>query len=133
MIITDTLIKETLNIFECDTVNGLVYNPRIMIIFIPIILITMNGTITDLQGGVGLDTTDFLVDKMNIKQELLERLEFALDMKAEVIEVVRTVYVPKLRIILEMTNLDFMGIGGIADRLNYSGNHIVRLHNVLIE
>ena len=38
------------HIFNCNTVNRIVYNSRITIIFIPIILITMNRTITDLHG-----------------------------------------------------------------------------------
>lgn len=90
--------------------------------------------ITDMpRGGLGLDTIDLLSDKLNIEQELLERLEFGLDMKSEVIEVIRTVRDPKLRLILEMKYLDFMSIGEIASRLGYSSNHISRLHNEAID
>ena len=86
--------------------------------------------ITDMpKGGLGLDMIDLLSDKLNIEQELLERLELGLDMKSEVIEVIRTVRDPKLRLILEMKYLDLMSIGEIASRLGYSGNHISRYHN----
>ena len=90
--------------------------------------------ITDMpRGGLGIDTIDLLSDKLNIEQELLERLEFGLDMKSEVIEVIRTVRDPKLRLILEMKYLDLMSIGEIANRLGYSSNHISRLHNEAID
>lgn len=86
--------------------------------------------ITDMpRGGVGLDVTDLLSDKLNIEQELLERLEYALNLKVEIIGMIQTVRNPKLRMILEMKYLDFMSIGEIADRLGYSSNHISRLHN----
>ena len=90
--------------------------------------------ITDMpRGGLGIDTIDLLSDKLNIEQELLERLEFGLDMKSEVIGVIRTVRDPKLRLILEMKYLDLMSIGEIASRLGYSSNHISRLHNEAID
>lgn len=90
--------------------------------------------ITDMpKGGLGLDMTDLLSDKLNIEQELLERLEYGLDMKSEVIEVIRTVRDPKLRMILEMKYLDLMSIGEIANSLGYSSNHISRLHNEAID
>ena len=54
-------------------------------------------------------------------------------MKSEVIEVIRTVRDPNLRLILEMKYLDFMSIGEIAIRLGYSSNHISRLHNEAID
>ena len=105
-------------------------------------LVTLNSklynvdspVITDMpKGGLGIDTIDLLSDKLNIEQELLERLEFGLDMKSEVIGVIRTVRDPKLRLILEMKYLDFMSIGEIASRLGYSSNHISRLHNEAID
>ena len=105
-------------------------------------LVTLNSklynvdspVITDMpKGGLGIDTIDLLSDKLNIEQELLERLEFGLDMKSEVIGVIRTVRDPKLRLILEMKYLDFMSIGEIASRLGYSSNHISRLHNEVID
>ena len=90
--------------------------------------------ITDMpRGGVGLDTADLLSDKLNIEQELLERLEYGLDLKSEVVKLIRTVNDPKLRMILEMKYLDFMNIGEIASRLGYSSNHISRLHNEAID
>ena len=90
--------------------------------------------ITDMpKGGLGIDTIDLLSDKLNIEQELLERLEYGLDMKSEVIGVIRTVRDPKLRLILEMKYLDLMSIGEIAARLGYSSNHISRLHNEAID
>ena len=86
--------------------------------------------ITDMpKGGLGLETVDLLSDKLNIEQELLERLEYGLDMKSEVIGVIRTVRDPKLRMILEMKYLDLMSISEIAGKLGYSSNHISRLHN----
>ena len=86
--------------------------------------------ITDMpKGGLGLDTTDLLSDKLNIEQELLERLEYGFDMKSEVIGVIRAVRDPKLRMILEMKYLDLMSINEIASKLGYSSNHISRLHN----
>ena len=105
-------------------------------------LVTLNSklynvdspVITDMpKGGLGIDTIDLLSDKLNIEQELMERLEFGLDMKSEVIEVIRTVRDPKLRLILEMKYLDLMSIGEIASRLGYSSNHISRLHNEAID
>lgn len=90
--------------------------------------------ITDMpRGGLGLDTIDLLSDKLNIEQELLERLEFGLDMKSEVIGMIRTVNNPKLRMILEMKYLYLMSISEIASRLGYSSNHISRLHNEAID
>ena len=90
--------------------------------------------ITDMpKGGLGLETVDLLSDKLNIEQELLERLEYGLDMKSEVIGVIRTVRDPKLRMILEMKYLDLMSISEIAGKLGYSSNHISRLHNEAID
>ena len=85
----------------------------------------MNGMPRSSNGG-NSSTADVIIKIISLQDEINQDIDRLVDLKKEIIEVIKSVPDPKLRIILEMRYLCYKTWEEIADELRYS-NKWVRL------
>lgn len=86
-------------------------------------------TITDMpRGGQRLDALDLVSSKIELQEEINQRLFDALNKKREIERAINQVEDDRYQIVLQLKYIEGYALGEIADRMCYSYTHMTRLH-----
>lgn len=85
------------------------------------------------KGGKGKDTVDLIGDKLEINQDINDRLQEAYDKKRLIESAIDSMKNDRLSVILSLKYIDGLTLEDIADKLHYSNSHMGVLHRQALD
>lgn len=85
------------------------------------------------KGGKGKDTVELIGDKLEISQDINERLSEAYEKKRQIENAIDSMENDRLSVILSLKYIDGLTLEEIADKLHYSNSHMGVLHRQALD
>lgn len=85
------------------------------------------------KGGQGKDTVDLIGDKLEINQDINDRLKEAYDKKRLIESAIDSMENDRLSVILSLKYIDGLTLDEIAQKLHYSNSHMGVLHRQALD
>lgn len=90
----------------------------------------VTSVITDMpRGGDGLDAGDWIVKWEPLQLQIKSEIDESVKVRAEIMGYLDQVKTPKLRTVLQLTYVECLSQGEIAERMNYSVKQVYNLTN----
>ena len=94
----------------------------------------MTNVITDMpRGGACMDMGDKIIEWLPLQEQIKTEIEESVRMRAEIMRWLDSVKIPKLRTVLQLTYIECLSQGEIAERMHYSVKQIYNLTNDALE
>lgn len=94
----------------------------------------MTSIITDMpRGGSSLDMGDWVAKWEPLQLQIKSEIEEAVKIRLQIREYLDQVKIPKLRTVLQLTYIECLSQGEIADRMDYSVKQVYNLTNKALD
>lgn len=94
----------------------------------------VTSIITDMpRGGDGLDSGDWIAKWEPLQEQIKSEIVKSVEARAEIWGYLNQVSAPKLRTVLQLTYVECLSQGEIAERMNYSVKQVYNLTNKALE
>jgi len=94
----------------------------------------MTNTITDMpRGGDSMDIGDHVIKWIPLQEEIEREILKCVEERRKILKYLDTVKMPKLRTVLQLTYVECLSQGEIAERMDYSVKQVYNLTNKALD